>query len=445
MKRIRIAGALLAGALCAQSVIPAGAVNALDLAGIGIGAAASAVQDALGSEGVNAAPPVQDEQSIGFAGLEKTVRANNKTIQGFQKTLAGIEDTDLDGQFLGQEAQYAAQYQQYQAEYNVYDQYVKALQQSADANSDVVQAQIAMAMALRKMAEESMRATQAIINGLDDAQDDAQDQLDDTYTATKKQLENAANQIVVGAQTAYIGIITAREGIATLDRSLAALDRSIAAVEKQVDLGMASQLTLDNLRQSRRTAAAQRETLTLMQTSTENQLSLLCGNTATTTVKPTTLPTVTEKQLSDMNYETDLAEALDNSYSIWSAQDEVRKASNDYEDNVTTTVDAYEAAKLNLEYAKESATNSFRQIFQDVKDKKRLLDEAKAAYDTEKKNFDVDALQYERGMISQLDYLTAQDDLAAKQDAVTTAEHDLFTAYNTYDWAKRGYMAGGAA
>ena len=208
---------------------------------------------------------------------------------------------------------------------------------------------------------------------------------------------------------------------------------------------MASQLTLDNLRQSRRTAAAQRETLTLMQTSTENQLSLLCGNTATTTVKPTTLPTVTEKQLSDMNYETDLAEALDNSYSIWSAQDEVRKASNDYEDNVTTTVDAYEAAKLNLEYAKESATNSFRQIFQDVKDKKRLLDEAKAAYDTEKKNFDVDALQYERGMISQLDFLTAQDDLAAKQDAVTTAEHDLFTAYNTYDWAKRGYMAGGAA
>ena len=62
-----------------------------------------------------------------------------------------------------------------------------------------------------------------------------------------------------------------------------------------------------------------------------------------------------------------------------------------------------------------------------------------------KENFDVDALQYERGMISQLDYLTAQDDLAAKQDAINTAEHDLFTAITIPTIGpKRGYMAGGA-
>ena len=42
------------------------------------------------------------------------------------------------------------------------------------------------------------------------------------------------------------------------------------------------------------------------------------------------------------------------------------------------------------------------------------------------------------------DYLTAQDDLAAQEDAVRTAEHDLFTAYNTYDWAKRGYIGSAA-
>ena len=133
---------------------------------------------------------------------------------------------------------------------------------------------------------------------------------------------------------------------------------------------------------------------------------------------------------------------MENSYSIWSAQNAVRKASNDYEDDVTSTVDAYEAAKLTLENTEESVTNSFRQMYLDVQDKKRLLDEAQAAYDMEEKNFAVDQLQYDRGMISQMDYLTAQDDLAAKQDAVTTAEHDLFTAYNTYDWARRGYMSG---
>lgn len=441
MKRKTI-GVLLAGVICAISVAPAGAVHVTDIAGLGALAAATAAADVLGSGDVNAAPPVQDAQSIGFRGLEETVRAHNQTIQAFRKTLQGIENTDLDGQFFTQELQYQAQKSQYQAQAAIYRQCIEEL--SAVESSPAIAAQIEVAELNLKMCEESIATIDKAIAGLDDLQEEAENELEDTYASTEKQLENAANQIVVGAQTAYAGIITIREGIETLDRSLAALDRNIAVVEKQVEIGMASQLTLENLEQTRRTAAAQRETLVKQQTATENQLSLLCGNTANTTVKPTTLPTVTDRQLADMNYEEDLEAALDNSYTIWSARDEMRKASNDYEDNVTSTKDAYEAAKLNLEYAEESVTNSFRQLYLDVQDKKRLLDEAQAAYDMEKKNFDVDALRYERGMISKNDYLTAQDDLAAQEDAVRTAEHDLFTAYNTYDWAKRGYIGSAA-
>lgn len=444
MKRKTI-GVLLAGVICAISVAPAGAVHVTDVAGLGALAAATAAADVLGSGDVNAAPPVQDAQSIGFRGLEETVRAHNQTIQAFRKTLQGIENTDLDGQFFAEELQYQAQLNEYQSQANAYTTYIKQLKAlDGDSSDPTIAAQIEMAESLLKVAQNGVAQINGIISGLDDAQEAAEDELDDTYASTEKQLENAANQIVVGAQTAYAGIITIREGIETLDRSLAALDRNIAVVEKQVEIGMASQLTLENLEQTRRTAAAQRETLVKQQTATENQLSLLCGNTANTTVKPTTLPTVTDRQLADMNYEKDLEAALDNSYTIWSARDEMRKASNDYEDNVTSTVDAYEAAKLNLEYAEESVTNSFRQLYLDVQDKKRLLDEAQAAYDMEKKNFDVDALRYERGMISKNDYLTAQDDLAAQEEAVRTAEHDLFTAYNTYDWAKRGYIGSAA-
>lgn len=444
MKRKTI-GVLLAGVICAISVAPAGAVHVTDIAGLGALAAATAAADVLGSGDVNAAPPVQDAQSIGFRGLEETVRAHNQTIQAFKKTLQGIENTDLDGQFFAEELQYQAQLNEYQSQANAYTTYIKELKAlDGDSSDPTIAAQIEMAESLLKVAQNGVAQINGIISGLDDAQEAAEDELDDTYASTEKQLENTANGIVVGAQTAYAGIITIREGIETLDRSLAALDRNIAVVEKQVEIGMASQLTLENLEQTRRTAAAQRETLVKQQTATENQLSLLCGNTANTTVKPTTLPTVTDRQLADMNYEKDLEAALDNSYTIWSARDEMRKASNDYEDNVTSTVDAYEAAKLNLEYAEESVTNSFRQLYLDVQDKKRLLDEAQAAYDTEKKNFDVDALRYERGMISKNDYLTAQDDLAAQEDAVRTAEHDLFTAYNTYDWAKRGYIGSAA-
>lgn len=444
MKRKTI-GVLLAGVICAISVAPAGAVHMTDIAGLGALAAATAAADVLGSGDVNAAPPVQDAQSIGFRGLEETVRAHNQTIQAFKKTLQGIENTDLDGQFFAEELQYQAQLNEYQSQANAYTTYIKELKAlDGDSSDPTIAAQIEMAESLLKVAQNGVAQINGIISGLDDAQEAAEDELDDTYTSTEKQLENTANGIVVGAQTAYAGIITIREGIETLDRSLAALDRNITVVEKQVEIGMASQLTLENLEQTRRTAAAQRETLVKQQTATENQLSLLCGNTANTTVKPTTLPTVTDRQLADMNYEKDLEAALDNSYTIWSARDEMRKASNDYEDNVTSTKDAYEAAKLNLEYAEESVTNSFRQLYLDVQDKKRLLDEAQAAYDMEKKNFDVDALRYERGMISKNDYLTAQDDLAAQEDAVRTAEHDLFAAYNTYDWAKRGYIGSAA-
>lgn len=440
MKRYQ-SRALLAGALCLTLTAQAGALSVSGVAGLGASAAIDVTLDTLEREGINAAPPVQDAQNIGFTGLEKTVRANNLTIQSFHKTLAGIANTDLDAQFFMQELQYQAQLNQYKAEYDAYNSYVQALQ-ALGSSDGAVEAQLQLAMTLRTLAQKGMDSMQMTIDGLDDAQEAAQDQLDETYAETKAQLDNTANQIVVGAQTAYLGIISTREGIETLDRNLAALDRQIAAVEKQVELGMAAPLTLENLQQSRRSVAAQRETLELVQQTAENQLSLLCGNTAGTTVKPTVAPTVTSKQLSDMNYTTDLAQAMENSYSIWSAQNAVRKASNDYEDDVTSTVDAYEAAKLTLENTEESVTNSFRQMYLDVQDKKRLLDEAQAAYDMEEKNFAVDQLQYDRGMISQMDYLTAQDDLAAKQDAVTTAEHDLFTAYNTYDWARRGYMSG---
>ena len=431
----------MAGALCLALTAQAGALSVSGVAGLGASAAIDVTLDTLEREGINAVPPVQDAQNIGFIGLEKTVRANNLTIQSFHKTLAGIANTDLDAQFFMQEMQYQAQLNQYKTEYDAYDRYVQALQ-ALGSSDGAVQAQLQLAMTLRTLAQKGMDSMQMTIDGLDDAQEAAQDQLDETYAETKAQLDNTANQIVVGAQTAYLGIISTREGIETLDRNLAALDRQIAAVEKQVELGMAAPLTLENLQQSRRSVVAQRETLELVQQTAENQLSLLCGNTAGTTVKPTVAPTVTSKQLSDMNYTTDLAQAMENSYSIWSAQTAVRKASNDYEDDVTSTVDAYEAAKLTLENTEESVTNSFRQMYLDVQDKKRLLDEAQAAYDMEEKNFAVDQLQYDRGMISQMDYLTAQDDLAAKQDAVTTAEHDLFTAYNTYDWARRGYMSG---
>ena len=262
MKRKTIR-ALLAGVLCALSVVPAGAVRVSDIAGLGALAAASAVGGALQEEGIAT-----------FRRLEDIVRANNQTIKSFELTLDGIENTDVSSQFFNQYLQYDAQRAQYEAQAAIYQQCIDELQ-GVGESSPAIDAQIRVA----QMNLQSIAAIDAVIDSLDDAQEDAENELDETYATTEKQLENAANQIVVGAQTAYAGIITIREGIETLDRNLAALDRNIETVEKQVEIGMASDLTLENLRQTRRTAAAQRETLLKQQEATENQLSLLCGNT----------------------------------------------------------------------------------------------------------------------------------------------------------------------
>ena len=50
-------------------------------------------------------------------------------------------------------------------------------------------------------------------------------------------------------------------------------------------------------------------------------------------------------------------------------------------------------------------------------------------------------LQYKRGMISRLKYEEAQDTYTTAQETAENARTDLLTAYNNYEWAKRGVMS----
>ena len=119
----------------------------------------------------------------------------------------------------------------------------------------------------------------------------------------------------------------------------------------------------------------------------------------------------------------------------------MRSANDDYEDNKTTTMHAIEAAKIDLAAQKETVTNSFRQLYQAVKDKSTLYDSAVASATQEAKNFKVSELQYQRGALSKNEYETAKDSLADAEQAEATAKIELFTAYHTYQWAKRGVMS----
>ena len=56
------------------------------------------------------------------------------------------------------------------------------------------------------------------------------------------------------------------------------------------------------------------------------------------------------------------------------------------------------------------------------------------------KTFAVSQLQYNRGMISRIKFEEAQDTYTTAQETAENARTSLLTAYNNYQWAKRGVM-----
>lgn len=448
--------ALIATGLAMSFVASASAANALDAAATGIfKGTLSIVEKTLDAKDIpNASVPStnapssnasrQDIDTIGFSALEKEVRAGNESILGFEKTLKGILNTDISESFDSQRDQYAAQKQTANAQIQMYTQQIASLNAALAAASDAsviagLNAQLQVAQASLQTATINAAVADGAMDAIDDAEEDAEDNLQDTYNTTKKQLENAGNQIVMGAQSAYMGIVQIESSLGTIDRNLAALDRQIAVVQTQVKIGMASQLTLDNLKQSRASLAVQRDSIAQQQAATENQLSRLIGNSADKTVKIAGMPEVSS---GSMNYESDLAEALKNSYTIWSKKDDLRIANNNYADNASASKESVQAAKIAVTAAEEDTKTSFRKIYLNVQDKLTALTSANAAYALEQRNFAVDEVRYSKGMISKLDYETAKDELKTAEEAVATAKIDLINAQNTYDWAKRGVITG---
>lgn len=373
-------------------------------------------------------PEKAAEHSVAFGALESAIRENNQTVEGFQWTLSSIYNTDIDLQINGQTISS-------QNNLILYRNLRKVFEGMTESAPELA------AWGLQ-YCDTMILSLQGAIGNIENSKDDMVTALNDQYKTTSEQLNNATNQLITAAQSAYIGIITAKDGLATLDRALATLDRNLAVVEKQKEIGMASTLTLENLQQTRKTAATQRDTLVQMQRMAERQLALLLGEDADVEIHPIDTPKVSAKNMADIDYDKDLETALKNSYTIWAKQDAVRSAAEDYEDAITSSVDVYEGARVALDAAKKSVRETFHELYDDVQDKYRLLVEAETARDSEQKNYDVAALRYERGMISRMDYLAAQDTLLEKQDAVKTAELNLFTAYNAYDWARRGFMSG---
>ena len=375
---------------------------------------------------------VQTPVRLTFDTLEKTVREGNVSIRSYQQTVESAEKTDVSDQYINK-------YFNLSQQIDAYDRQIRELKKSRDGITDTallksINAQIDVLQAQRESLYRQY-------NDLDDDEDDAKDEQKNTVNSTRRQMQNNADtHLHVGRATTF----RSRPCSIRSHRPSAAcqqLDRTIAQTKKQVALGIATKNTLSGLPGQRELLAAQQKSAQTSADSLRNTLAIQCGYPTGTEITIEALPGVTNEQLAAIDYEKDLAAALENSYSIWSASDSVRKASDDYENDVTNNLHAYEAAKIQRDATEESVKSSFRKLYKTMQEKITAMAAAQGDLTQAQKTFAVSELQYKRGMISRLKYEEAQDTYTTAQETAENARTDLLTAYNNYEWAKRGVMS----
>ena len=270
-----------------------------------------------------------------------------------------------------------------------------------------------------------------------------------------RQIRATEDKAVMTGETLYITILGMEEQSAALARQDAALGRTVEELELRYQLGQISAMTLQQTKSGREQMQSGKATLDVNIASLRRQLNAMVGEDLTAPLTLGALPTVTAEQLAAIDVEKDLERAKNASYDLYAAKLALDDADEEFEDsgakyNYSETdykkVQAkhtWQAAQYTYNAAVQNFELSFRSLYDSVKDCAQILTAAQTALECERADLAAAQLKYEQGTISANALHTAEDDLYTAQDTVSSAERDLFTAYNNYRWAvDRGLLNG---
>ena len=418
---LALCGSLLsATALAAET--PSGAADAA-MAAAGVKDGQTVTQKEL-----YAADP---EGTVSFANLEARVRENNLTIRMLEESIASIDVVDYE---------------------KMYDELKDGLNEIAKIQRTMLQlGQLDSAMGNTSLS--GSFSSEYIFSNLDASYDSLRETFDDLkdgkiqgdYAAAKRQLENAENQVVMGAETLYMAILEMQNTRASLQRQLDALDRTVEEMELRYKLGQISALTLQQVKNGRTQLASGIATLDMNIRNYTRQLEVMLGLEQTGSLTLTEPPQVSDKLVAEMDYDTVLASAKEKSYDLFAAQKTLDDAEETYKDSIKgygqnnyhykSAVHTYEAAKYTYQSTVQSFEMNFRTMYDAVADYQQVLKASQSALDYQKNACAASQLKYQQGTISKNSLLEAQDSLASAEADVATAKHNLFSAYHTYLWA----------
>jgi len=365
-----------------------------------------------------------DFRYLAFESLRERVLEGSLTARMLEESIASIDATDYTQMYLN----LASQLSSLEAAQAMYAQIPVATPMEGAAQGFIIS---------------NLASSYASLSGT--VTDLATGKLQKDAAAAKRQLKNAQDLTVVGAESLYFAILELEQTKTTLQRNLNAVDRSMEEMELRYKLGQISALTLEQVKSSRASLQSSLSTLEMNLRRCKLQLQSMAGASLNGFLVLGPLPELNQGLIDTMDYKSDLDEAKTRSYDLFAAKKKLDEASDTYDDtkanyardtyNLRSARHTYEAALYEYKMAVQSFEMNFQNAFDSVKDYQQVLNAAQTTLAFQERTYASMELKYRQGTISHNALLTAEDELAAAKDTVATAKRNLFTAFRTYYWA----------
>lgn len=297
-----------------------------------------------------------------------------------------------------------------------------------------------------QMQAESLKSTK---ESLEDQLDDLKEQKQDyqkTLKDTERQIDYAADQTISGAESLYLTILSTQLQLDGLkNNTLASTQRSLKEIELRYQLGQVSKLTLTQVQNGYESLASSITSLENTVSTLYSSLQSLMGDVPTGKLQLLDTPSVTDNELSYLNYASDLSKAKEKSYTLYTADravEDAEDAMNDARRDEGKNSYQYKMAEYAYQsslYKKDAAVASFEasflNLYKAIAPAQTALAAKQSALAYEQQMYAVAEKKYQLGNLSANALQDAKDTLDSAQRDVEAAQLDLFTAYHSYNQA----------
>lgn len=247
-----------------------------------------------------------DFRYLAFEDLKDRVLEGSLTARMLQESIASIDAMDYTRMYLDLSAQMSSL-------------------EAAQAMYAQIPVSTPMEGAMQGYVISNLASSYASLNST--VTDLATGKLQKDAAAARRQLKNAQDLTVVGAESLYFAILELEQTKATLQRNLAALDRQLQEMELRYELGQVSALTLEQVRNGRATLQSSLSTLEMNLRRCKLQMQSMVGASLNGSLVLGPLPALSQGLVDSMDYKPDLSEAKDHSYDLFAAKKKLARVS----------------------------------------------------------------------------------------------------------------------